>query len=257
MDKVNTEHHCAACDKEFNVAADLDRHMNDKHTESECHMCNKSFRTKKQANEHICMEGELIPQVCEKPYCQKEFISSAALTDHMKRNHVGTERSVCPKCGEIGGTKFNIKKHIEGCGKDVFNDKNEKSKEVCYHWRRGHCNRGSICKFSHVGKQDNPRPEPHPTANAPCRNGPSCSYLAKGKCKFEHHKKNKHQGEQVPTRGRQARRTQPQREQCKFQGDCDRVPNCPFLHSVADFPQYNKAQGFKKTQRNGQTQFRS
>ena len=65
MDKVKKEHHCAVCDMEFNEVADLYRHMNDKHTDSECHMCTKSFNPKKQDNEHICMEGEFVPQVCE------------------------------------------------------------------------------------------------------------------------------------------------------------------------------------------------
>ena len=209
------------------------------------------------------MEGELIAQVCEKSYCKKEFISSEALKDHMKNNHYGNQRSVCPKCGEICGTTLNIKKHMETCRKNSTEakDKRERSKEVCYHWRRGNCNRGSSCGYSHVGKQDTPHAKTQVKANTPCRNGPTCTFHARGRCRFGHHEKKTHQRDQEPNRGssRQGRRPQPEREQCKFGRDCDRVPNCPFLHNMADFPQYDKAQGFRRTQRSGnnRTQFRS
>jgi hypothetical protein len=76
-------------------------------------MCDKKFTTTKQAEEHICMEGELVSQVCEKSYCKKEFISSMALKDHMKTSHYGNQRSVCPKFGEIQGQKVGVKKHME------------------------------------------------------------------------------------------------------------------------------------------------
>ena len=115
MSKDSTEHRCQACDKKFNASADLDRHMNDKHTESECHMCEKKFSSRKECKDHICMEGELIAQQCDKSYCKKEFISRSALKDHMKSSHFGNQRSVCPKCGEIGDNKWNIKKHMEIC----------------------------------------------------------------------------------------------------------------------------------------------
>ena len=29
---------------------------------------------------------------------------------------------------------------------------------------------------------------------------------------------------------------QPDREQCRFYGRCERIPNCPFIHSMEDFP---------------------
>ena len=141
MNKQSNEHKCHACDKLFNADKDLNSHIRDKHTESTCHMCDKKFTTTKQAAEHICMEGELVAQVCEKSYCKKEFISSTALKDHMETSHFGNQRSVCLKCGKICGNKGSLKKHMETCSKisNEDKDKQERSKEVCYHWRRGNC----------------------------------------------------------------------------------------------------------------------
>ena len=36
--------------------------------------------------------------------------------------------------------------------------------------------------------------------------------------------------------GRQETMVQPDREQCRFDGRCERIPNCPFIHSLEDFP---------------------
>ena len=262
MSRESTEHRCQACDKNFNKPADLDRHMDDKHTESECHMCNKKFSSRKLAADHIYMEGKLVPQVCDKSYCKKEFISSGALKEHMKNSHFGNQRSVCAKCGEISESK-NIKKHMESCNRrgDCHKDSQEKSKELCHHWRRGYCNRGKSCGFSHVGKQDSPRSEDKSTGNTPCCNGPSCSFLARGRCNFAHHKEGRHQNEQ--SRQGNARRPNPARQTgqgrnqhdrrpiCRYQGDCDRVPNCPNIHNIKDFPQYDQSQGFQRTNRRG------
>ena len=258
MDKGSNEHRCHACDKLFNAAKNLENHMKDKHTEYMCNMCEEKFTTRKQSEEHICMEGDISPQVCEKSYCKKEFVSSATLKEHMKSNHFGKQRSVCPKCGEIGDNKWNIKKHMETCSKRSSKDNQERSKEVCYHWRKGNCNRGSKCGFSHVGKQDSPRSEHQATGNAPCRNGSACVFLARGKCNF-YHNKNRFRHDQNRDRSRQERRPQAEREQCKFGRGCDRVPTCPYFHSWTDFPKYDQSKGFRKTQRAGsnRNQYRS
>ena len=251
MSKESSEHRCHACDRAFNKAADLERHMKDKHTELECLMCNKRFTIRKQANDHICNEGDIVPQICEKSYCMKEFISSSALKEHMKTSHFGDRRSVCPKCGEIGDKKREFKKHIESCGKHVEEIK-EKSNEVCYHWRRGNCNRGSRCGFSHVGKQDTSRPENRSTRNTrfPCRNGPSCTFLARDRCNFGHHEADQHQNWRRDSR-RQNQNQNRDRPLCREQGDCTRVPNCPNIHNMADFPRYTRTHGFRGTNKRG------
>ena len=261
---MNKETHiekCLACDKVFKANSELEKHIRYKHTEPNCHMCDKTFSTKKQVGEYICSNtnSEVVPQVCKKAYCQKEFVSTAALNRHMKSNHFGNQRSVCQKCEEILSNN-DLKKHMESCGKSSNEpwQVREKSNIVCKHWRRGHCNMGNECAFSHVGYQNTPRSENHPieSTRKPCRNGPSCSYLARGRCNFKHHNNNKHQDVQ-----RAGRSTQPfqirsrqeqgsRRQQCQFGARCDRVVNCPNLHSTQDFPHYNGNQRFQKTNHN-------
>ena len=36
--------------------------------------------------------------------------------------------------------------------------------------------------------------------------------------------------------GRQRTLIQPDRDQCRFDGRCERIPNCPYIHSMEDFP---------------------
>ena len=199
----------------------------------------------------------IAPQVCDKSYCKKEFVSTAALAKHVKNSHFGHQRSVCTKCGEI--IDKNMKSHIETCGKRSPENIQERSREVCKHWKRGKCNRGQSFNFSHVGRQDTSSSEHQSTANTlePCRNGPTCSYLAKGTCKFDHHKTSRHKDRAPqhpkPTQGRGPRQ-QGERTRCRFGANCDRVVNCPHLHSLEDFPMYDRSQKFRRTNRAGNNQ---
>ena len=145
MRKDVTGHKCIACDRLFKASSDLDRHMRDKHEEHACTMCNKKFNSSMQAEEHICREGEIIPQVCEKSYCKKKFVSSNALAKHVKNVHFGHQRNVCTKCGEMFDKNGDMKKHMDTCGKEVFKDTPEKLMEVCKHWKKGRCDWGSQC----------------------------------------------------------------------------------------------------------------
>ena len=248
MSKRSTGHACNACAKVFNAAIDLERHMNDKHFQGKCQMFETEFTTKKQADEHICTEPEILTQKCNKSYCQKEFATSQALRVHIKKSHFSHQRTVCTKCDEILKTQ-DVRNHMDMCGKSIVSIERtqERSMEVCRHWRRGRCDRGSRCNFSHVGHQDAPRQERQSTKSAStvCRNGPSCVFLARGSCMFKHNEDKEHQ----TSRPSQERRQVAPRAQCKWGGDCTKVPNCPHLHSVQDFPQYSRNQGFRATKR--------
>ena len=122
---------------------------------------------------------------------------------------------------------------------------------MCKHWRKGKCTWGSQYNFSHVGQQDTPRNECHSTNTTDkiCRNGSSCTFFARGRCNFFHPTTDKHQQSKRPSRGQtgQGGKQQSERTKCKFGGQCDRVINCPYLHSPQDFPQFNKSKGYQKT----------
>ena len=163
--------------------------------------------------DHICMEGDIIPQVCQKLYCKKEYVSSASIAKHMKTSHFGSKRSVCQKCGEIIDLNEGTKKHMEKCSSDKSNrvgeNIREKSKEVCKHWRRGRYKRGIQCNFSHVGRQDSISPNNQATQKATedCHKGPSCLFLARGWCKFEHHVNKRHMNRNDQSRKAPVQRT--------------------------------------------------
>ena len=59
-----------------------------------------------------------------------------------------------------------------------------------------------------------------------CTRGFRCRFLAMGNCHFYHD--NQHNINQT--------NNQTNGQVCYYQEDCDRVPNCPFIHSNEDFP---------------------
>ena len=179
-----------------------------------------------------------------------------------------------------------------------------KSKEVCFHWRRGHCSKGDRCRFSHVGHQNKDTTKTAKRTPA-CSNGSACQWLKTGSCSFFHpsigvqrpwvskdresraqgdRQEARGQGDRQETRGQGGRQEargqggrqegrgqggrqegrsqggrqenrgqggrqedrspqqptrnliQPDRLKCRFDGRCERIQNCPFLHSLEDFP---------------------
>ena len=119
-----------------------------------------------------------------------------------------------------------MKSHMEMCGKDFTGSEGtqERSLEVCKHWRRGRCDWGSSCNFSHVGCQDTSRPERQSTGSASiiCRNGPTCSFLARGRCNFQHHMNSGHKENNTANQNRrhssQGWRQEAPRSQCSASG---------------------------------------
>ena len=162
------------------------------------------------------------------------------------------------------------------------------------HWRKGHCLNGDSCGFSHAGHQQsnesrNTRKE---TTKVPeCSNGPSCEWLAKGNCSYFHPRigvqkpwasrdrvrsgrpdSRSHQDSRSPqdSWARQESRSRPQsrskqdsdrgqakqsdRSTCKFDGRCEKIPNCPYMHYKEDFPPFKGRRN--PTMRRSQTQRR-
>ena len=86
------------------------------------------------------------------------------------------------------------------------------------------CWKGNECRYSHNISVKKPQNVPM------CRNGTRCFYLANRTCKFGHN-----MGAEVQNQTR----FHPRRPKmfCKYVEDCLRVPNCPYIHSMEDFPE--------------------
>ena len=154
--------------------------MDDKHTEKQCTYCDKICNDSQELVEHH-KKCNNIGRANSKCYKCSEMFTYQGLKRHKLNCHQGTEEHECPVCGEVFQSSNAVKKH---------EDKEHpmevvKSKEVCFHWRRGHCSKGDRCRFSHVGHQN--KDTTKTTKRTPaCSNGSACEWLKKGSCSFFH-----------------------------------------------------------------------
>ena len=322
-------HQCNACDKLFKESKDLERHITAKHEEKHCNYCDKTCSNEQELAKHLneCIEIGVANSICNK--CNESF-TSQGIKRHKQNCHGVNKYIECAECGEMCRGQNTLKKHTDKeHPMDVV-----RSKEVCHHWRRGHCEKGERCLFSHVGHQNNPA-APKRAKVPVCSNGSDCDWLRKGICSYFHprigvqkpwlNKKESHepriqggrqeatgqrgrqeargqggrqearsqggrqnvrgqggrqearsqggrqevrgqggrqearsQGGRQDTRGQGGRQEsrsqgsrqearsqvniprrnliQPDRLDCKFDGRCERIPNCPWIHSMEDFP---------------------
>ena len=136
---------------------------------------------------------------------------------------------ICRKCKAVCTNQADLRKHI----KDDHED--EKSREVCKHWKAGNCFKGDQCKFAHVGYRNvqdisSTRRE----SIAPCRNGSSCAWLERGRCKFEHSRQSNQGDRQY---GIRQNGNQIGSQQMCWQNQNCRRNSCPYKHTtMSDFP---------------------
>ena len=290
-------HRCTACDKNFRASNDLEKHIEAKHTEMPCVYCEKNFRSEEALKKHhkACTKNVgLANSICNK--CNQKFTENG-LKRHYQNCHAYNPKFDCPECGQMCESLKAMKTHQ--------NKEHEyepvRSRVVCKHWRRGHCSKGNLCSFSHVGQQQNNETQENNrnTIRVPaCQNGPSCDWLSKGCCSYfhprvgvqkqwnnrqdqrrgrQHHgqgrqdlgqgRQDQAHGRQDQGRGRQGQgqsrrqeyrssqepNSRQDRATCKFDGRCDRIPNCPYMHYQEDFPPFqgrrNPVTGRRQNQR--------
>ena len=201
-----------------------------------------------------CIDTGIRNVPCQK--CEKVF-TNFAIRRH-KQVCKGKEEYDCPECGMVCTTALAVKKHYD----NEHKLEQVQSREVCYHWRRGNCTRTN-CRFAHVGHQNKSSSEStrkNTTKVPPCKNGESCEWLKKGQCSYFHSRvgvqrpwvireksqnQGGRQGDQHDQNGQghlrrghgvQTGQDNDRRLPCKFDGRCERIPNCPFIHSLQDFP---------------------
>ena len=143
----------------------------------------------------------------------------------------------CSVCGDTADSFNAVKKHQA----EVHAEVAYVSKEVCKHWRKGHCLKGNMCLYSHIGFQQKSISNSTPKTstsnwNPACHHGEGCSWLAKGNCRYFHKgvgvQKPAPKGPQSLQRQNQASGNQnvPQKKMCNFDGKCTN-PVCRFKHS--------------------------
>ena len=182
MDKESSGPTCLPCDRRFVKESDLENHINAKHQAKKCPICDECFNTKPELISHLnsCMgTDDNSQQVLDCDWCHKK-VNKVDIRNHKKNGSCTPDKRqiVCRQCRAICTSNDDLKKHI------ADDHEEDISKEVCKHWRAGHCFKGSQCKFKHVGYQE--KAGTSRASTTPCRNGSSCAWLKRGKCKFTH-----------------------------------------------------------------------
>ena len=158
---------------------------------------------------------------CEE--CGEIFSAMFHLRQHARRKHSNKPKFECENCGVITQNDIQLTRHKVDCinGYGFI----EKQKTTCRYFANGHCWKGNQCRFAHKKKEES-------TIQA-CRNGQACSYLKNKVCKFYHRNtgygfRSDHYEQKFIDK------------RCKFQDECFRLPNCPFIHEESDFPKLPK-----------------
>ena len=242
MDKDSQGHVCNACERVFTHSKDLDRHIDAKHSPARCAFCDEEFSNQKELEKHIdqCLDYGNTTVKCSK--CQQIF-TRFGIKRHVENCHKSTSTKLysCSVCAKRSKSAEDIKKHQQTDHVEQF----EVSKEVCKHYRRGHCFKGSSCQFSHVGFQNRTssdsttKKSTQSNWTAACKHGDSCSWMEKGSCRFFH----KGVGVQMPARGTsgdsQGQQSTNKRgtKLCRYNERCYNKSTCGFKHTdVQDFP---------------------
>ena len=137
---------CNACNKIFKTSKDLENHIEAKHEEKSCTYCDEICTGERELANHmqVCIDIGVANKTCDK--CNQIF-TGQGLKRHIKTCKGKTFD--CPECGELCSSPNNVKKHQE----KEHEWETVRSREVCKHWRRGNCWKGTSCLFSHVGQQ--------------------------------------------------------------------------------------------------------
>ena len=121
------------------------------------------------------------------------------LKRHKPMCHGKEAEYACSDCGRVGKNENEIRKHI----REDHVEELVRSREVCKHWRRGKCDRGDQCGFSHVGHQSSAssttsgNTQQKSTRKPLCLNGKDCDWNKRGHCRFFHPQGRVHQRQEM------------------------------------------------------------
>ncbi|XP_063963196.1 zinc finger protein 236-like [Lytechinus pictus] len=114
---------CKWCDKTFDTAGGLSRHVNSKHTKKRtfpCELCGKVFYVAEKMRMHVlCHDKEDREFKCEE--CGKGFVALYLLKNHKATVHSNDHQSLCDLCGASFKYKGSLQQHYNTVHSNVYN----------------------------------------------------------------------------------------------------------------------------------------
>ena len=232
--KSGEKHKCKECEYETNVKVHLKGHNIAHHKgQYQClRGCKIAFKTVGSLDEHLKIKHSTAPRftgyTCIQ--CDITFNEQFQLRQHMVKKHSSRSEPKQINC-EYCGIEVSSISHMNDHKQECHTGFQPVRPQVCRYFLNGACLKGEMCRFVHP---ENFNSQPRVPL---CRNGLRCRYFARGVCSFFH----KGVGVQMAKTENHSRSQEPshpyhQQRWCKFLEDCNRVPNCGFIHAEEDFP---------------------
>ena len=108
------EYRCEACDYTTRIKSSLRQHVNNLHTERSlrCEQCSYRTAVPAQMRQHMKKVHSPPTISCPVPGCQRKFVQSCDIKDHVKRVHP-TGFFNCHMCGKQFVNEEKLKRHIK------------------------------------------------------------------------------------------------------------------------------------------------
>ena len=269
-------HSCNACGKNFRQSQDLEKHMEDKHSEHPCIYCEKEFSSKASLEKHhkACTRNiGVSTSICNK--CSLKF-TNQGLKRHEKNCQGSKKEFDCPDCGMIFESSNAVDKHQgeeheyepvrsrivckhwrkgnchkgDRCGySHVGHQQNSNTRTTSRNTTKvPECLNGSSCEWLSKGNCSYFHPrigvqKPWASRDRVTRTRQDSINSQGGRTRQDSRTSHGARTRQVSRtsqeaggRGQPRPGSQSDRATCRFDGRCERIPNCPYLHYKEDFP---------------------
>ena len=243
---------CDECEFETESKKKLVGHKKVKHGKGEYPCisgnCRKWFKTKQDLDQHKTqLHGQKFSCTkCTLTFSKKEGLEHHARVDHkpaqaQAQAQAKPKKIECGECGITGVSEEQMNQHMVRVHGQGFQP--VKARQCRYIKTRRGCDKGDACPFSHGERGGAPSGEVQERKEE-CRHGRQCTYLQRPQgCKFRHSELGSRQP--LPRHQQQQHREQPARRRIRCDDrleDCPKVPSCPFVHSMEEFPTLRAAQ---------------
>ena len=241
--------HCKKCGRKFLVKDALEAHMIESHSGGDTKQSEKVPKVPKAQSKKFCCNA------CDKLYpslrdLTEHLKSHGEIRSHRSKSTQDKDiqilpRATCGDCGHRETSKLSMNKHVQLCqakprvlsrtfscdqcdyesttinGLDSHIEEKHQHQDtipICRFYKRGHCKKGSECKYKHC--------EPQPKATFACD---QCDKTTtSGKQMSDHIEKIHMSKKQMPS--------------CRYfrQGRCEKGNKCKFIHEGSNDAGYGK-----------------